>query len=284
MEVAGPSTPCRAISVCSSASRSERSDNRMHHHERGMDLERLPGGEDTHKRPSFQSRGLEWKWPMEESLSDKRQNAAEASRMAHPGDLHTSAFTLIELLIVVAIIGILAAIAVPNFLNAQIRSKIAQVESEMRSLDTALESYRLDRDIYPPWKNENGSNRNEPGFSEKLRPLTTPVAYIQSVPKDPFSPDIVDLDNHDTTHPSYDTYNYVDAWATVHYPVYDPNSTLGSSFRCSEWSLVSAGPDDILSFGAVPSFQTSNGLRSNGDLVRVGPRAEFECDASLVGR
>jgi type II secretion system protein G len=60
-----------------------------------------------------------------------------------------SAFTLIELLIVVAIIAILAAIAVPNFLEAQTRSKVSRAQADMRSLATAIESYRVDNNSYP---------------------------------------------------------------------------------------------------------------------------------------
>ncbi|MBN2326851.1 MAG: prepilin-type N-terminal cleavage/methylation domain-containing protein, partial [Candidatus Omnitrophica bacterium] len=59
-------------------------------------------------------------------------------------------FTLIELLIVVAIIGILAAIAVPNFLNAQVRAKVSRAQSEMKGLKTALESFFIDNNQYMP--------------------------------------------------------------------------------------------------------------------------------------
>lgn len=58
-------------------------------------------------------------------------------------------FTLIELLIVVAIIAILAAIAVPNFLEAQTRAKISRVKNDHRSIATALESYAVDNNQYP---------------------------------------------------------------------------------------------------------------------------------------
>ena len=58
-------------------------------------------------------------------------------------------FTLIELLIVVAIIGIIAAIAIPNLLNAIDRGKQKRTMADMRSIGTAIESYAVDSNVYP---------------------------------------------------------------------------------------------------------------------------------------
>ena len=86
-------------------------------------------------------------------------------------------FTLIELLIVVAIIAILAAIAVPNFLEAQVRSKVARCKSDMRNLANALEAYFVDNNKYVTENSDllgilNESERAARGF----RWLTTPIA------------------------------------------------------------------------------------------------------------
>ena len=89
-------------------------------------------------------------------------------------------FTLIELLIVVAIIGILAAIAVPNFLNAQIRAKIANTEADHRSLATAIESYRLDNNMYPPTPDTSANLR----FA-RLAKLGVRVALVGVPPRGP---------------------------------------------------------------------------------------------------
>ena len=58
-------------------------------------------------------------------------------------------FTLIELLIVVAIIGIIAAIAIPNLLNAIDRGKQKRTMADLRSIGTAVESYAIDNNLYP---------------------------------------------------------------------------------------------------------------------------------------
>ena len=93
--------------------------------------------------------------------------------------LRSEGFTLIELLIVVAIIAILAAIAIPNFLAAQTRSKVARVKANMRTSTTAIESFKIDNNVYP----NTGGSLSAYGLPNCV---TTPIPYITKVPDDIF--------------------------------------------------------------------------------------------------
>jgi len=86
----------------------------------------------------------------------------------------SSGFTLIELLIVVAIIGIIAAIAIHNLLNAIDRGKQKRTMSDMRTIGTSVESYAVDVNFYPI----QGTFGNVAGTVEGVLEPT----YIKNVP------------------------------------------------------------------------------------------------------
>ncbi len=102
---------------------------------------------------------------------------------------HRKAFTLIELLIVVAIIGILALIVIPNFLTAQVKAKVARSQADIRSIVNSLMMYRSDNNDIPPLPESSGTSTViAPVHVTVLKYLTTPIAYFPAESaKSPFS-------------------------------------------------------------------------------------------------
>jgi type IV pilus assembly protein PilA len=76
---------------------------------------------------------------------------------------HEKGFTLIELMIVIAIIGILAAIAIPNFISYRMRAFDADAQSAIKNLMTAEETYFADNAIY------TDTVSNLPGFTQSSK-------------------------------------------------------------------------------------------------------------------
>lgn len=175
-------------------------------------------------------------------------------------------FTLIELLIVVAIIAILAAIAVPNFLEAQKRSKVARAQADMRSLATGLESYRVDHNKYPwPFPTGNIWASNVPNE------LSTPVAYITSATSffDPFS-----IRLQGQYGGRYNRYGYL---TSEYSPDLQYYNLLLPRFKeaIGTWRLDCFGPDERCGLPGQPSnypnevsYDATNGTVSRGDIYR----------------
>lgn len=211
------------------------------------------------------------------------------------------AFTLIELLIVVAIIAILAAIAVPNFLEAQVRSKVSRTKSDMRTIATALESYYVDENKYPPDFTGFllGANTNSPIFRDyntligRLSHLTTPISYISSLPSDIFAEKIAAGGSTNYSGSALSSAPYREGGTTsgevispvvYDYATYDREfigsgesaiawERISSNPGVVQWALNSPGPDiSVHEYLGNPDFELydpTNGTVSVGQIVRT---------------
>jgi prepilin-type N-terminal cleavage/methylation domain-containing protein len=229
-------------------------------------------------------------------------------------------FTLIELLIVIAIILILIAIALPNFLEAQLRAKTAKAQAEMRTLATAIEALRSERGVLLIDFWDDGTTEARIRINEKFAgaghwiprcsifhpdgrsmecvyyPLTTPVAYLKSIPQDDMAPSPGSAPSlgergHDEWigHPGNRTYLYTDLESDPHIPPkvvhfnnpYDVNpdqfprnptpDQMRPAIRWEEFVLCGFGPgiDNNLSTNSVRLpfvYSPTNGTKSVGSL------------------
>ena len=197
-------------------------------------------------------------------------------------NIRKKAFTLIELLIVVAIIAILAAIAVPNFLEAQVRSKVSRTKADMRSLATAIESYPVDNNHLPM---DYEPYQLYPFYFHYC--LSTPQAYISNA----YMWDVFGTERKVTSNPDKVLWRYryrafkenycaEQGWPTAGntYP-----GAVGAQKVFGSWAIYSYGPDKIVNLPTNPLFgvganetdfmwevyDPTNGTVSKGEVIRA---------------
>jgi type II secretory pathway pseudopilin PulG len=171
------------------------------------------------------------------------------------GGLAVAGIVLGVIWLVVMVPAMLAAIVIPNFLEAQTRAKVARVQSDSRSLATAIESFAVDKNTYPT----------------RLSELTSPVAYITALPLDPFA-------DKAEQNPEMRWLAYT--------PV--PRELERGQTRSGAWILASRGPDGVFSVDFArdlpagkqlnpdeiqgllldKTYDPSNGTNSAGDVFR----------------
>lgn len=195
------------------------------------------------------------------------------------------AFTLIELLIVVAIIAILAAIAVPNFLEAQVRSKVSRVKADQRSVATAMEAYRVDENRYPPHYTFNGAVGIN--ADQCLYRLTSPVSYMTSLDatRDVFNDKVNTVRGPGL--PGAGIVWNTDYMFFANYSLFTEDSWGPQDFEA--WCIRSVGPDHgddaaewrMYNYAVTPNgftetqflegtYDPTNGTISVGDISRFG--------------
>ena len=189
-----------------------------------------------------------------------------SKRARSEADTHTeptqNAFTLVELLIAVAMIGILVSIAIPNFLGAQIRAKTSSTKADFHALATGIEFYFTDNAYYPPQGVVGDTSR------DRLNVLSTPVAYLKAPQViDPFARDRILEEGN----PFYKYSNYC-----------AEREEMPENAFLLRYGIRGRAPDTVFvktkklldNNGVILDalYDPTNGLRSGGDLIWTGVR------------
>ena len=96
-------------------------------------------------------------------------------------------FTLIEIMVVVIIIGLLAAVIVPNVISKVDEARVAKAKTDVQALETALTMFRLDNSKYPTTEQGLAALMTQP--TDPTIKHWRPGGYIQRVSKDPWGND-----------------------------------------------------------------------------------------------
>lgn len=97
-------------------------------------------------------------------------------------------FTLIEVLVVVVILGILAAVVVPRIMDQPDRARVVKAKQDVRTVVSALNMYRLDNFVYPSTEQGLDALTNQP-FGSPQAPNWKSGGYVEHLPRDPWGSD-----------------------------------------------------------------------------------------------
>jgi general secretion pathway protein G len=113
-------------------------------------------------------------------------NHSRQSRPGRSGRIHPQAFTLVELLLVITIIGILAAIVVPRMVGRTDQARITAAQADIASMKTALDAFEVDTGDYPKGRSGLVDLIERPRDAQNWH-----GPYLDKLPKDPWQNEYV---------------------------------------------------------------------------------------------